>query len=128
MAEGWGARYTEVAENRIGVGVIAQAVLSIIVAEDENLALKRFMRLLYLLPEEEMRKALAAMSSATVPEEEVERIRRAVEEYDLSEAEADRLLEALEAHYKLQAGLAAVGGYLRQLLLGVRRRLSGEGP
>lgn len=95
-----------------GTAVIAQTLLSIINAQSESEALSKFVKMLYILPPELRRKALAAMASADVPPEVVAELDEAVRRYDISEYEAERILREERAARKLQAGLEAVSEFL----------------
>jgi hypothetical protein len=99
-----------------GTAVIAQTLLSIINAQSEGEALTRFIKMLYVLPPELRRRALAAMNRTDLPEHVVKEIEEAVRNYDMSEYEAEYRLKEERALVKLQAGLEAIGEFLFYIL------------
>ena len=99
-----------------GTAVVAQTLLAIINAQSESEALSKFVKMLYVLPPDLRKTALAAMSRVDVSPDFVKEIEQAVANYDISEYEAENIIREERASIKLRAGLEAVSDFLFYVL------------
>jgi len=100
----------------VGAALLARVLYEVFSAQSAVDALRKFERLLFIMPPRVRAAARAAMAAVDVPPERVEEVKSWVEARDLDEEVADYIIEEERAERRLAVGLEVVSGFLHDAL------------